>query len=291
MTDRAPASSWLHYQTAETSVMLSPAVTHRSEPHWSRHAVSALTRPELGLLPNGVRYVLALDDSLRLECVAADSSRPAPGQHDARTPAGDLLAAYETERQVWLEATQADGTAQALAHGVEADDLDSEADEAEPASSEHWAALREVAESMTTDALLAESFRTDPSAPWGLFMFADEEFVTVEVDRDHAFLRFDRALTLPLTDPQQALPLIEWLLRINTMSVIGPRASLQIEADTELPLISLVLPRQSLDAPTIRDAITELDARARSIEAQWLRLASPVTEPSSIAVSNTWLRG
>jgi len=40
------------------------------------------------------------------------------------------------------------------------------------------------------------------------------------------------------------------------MTVIGQRVSLQIEADTELPLISLVLPRQSLRAATIRDAIT-----------------------------------
>ncbi|MBM3406416.1 MAG: hypothetical protein FJY25_03655 [Betaproteobacteria bacterium] len=87
-------------------------------------------------------------------------------------------------------------------------------------------------------------------------MFADEEFVTVEADRNDAFVRFDRALTLPLADPQQALTLIEWLLRINTMTVIGQRVSLQIEADTELPLISLVLPRQSLRAATIRDAIT-----------------------------------
>lgn len=74
MTDRDQASSWLHYQTADARVMLSPAVIHRSAPQWSRHAISALTRPELGLLPHGVRYVLALDDSLRLECAAADAS-------------------------------------------------------------------------------------------------------------------------------------------------------------------------------------------------------------------------
>ncbi|MFM7226041.1 MAG: hypothetical protein ACKO10_00630, partial [Betaproteobacteria bacterium] len=112
-------------------------------------------------------------------------------------------------------------TEQLLRHGGEASDI--EDDEVEPASPEHWEALREVTESLATDALLAESFRTDPSVPWGLFMFADEEFVTVEADRNDAFVRFDRALTLPLADPQQALTLIEWLLRINTMTVIGQR--------------------------------------------------------------------
>ena len=289
MTHLAPESSWLHYQTEQALVMLSPAVTHRGAPHWSRYAISALTRPELGLLPHGVRYVLALDDSVRLECLAPDAPRPAPGERDACTPGGDLIAVYELEHRVWLEATQAGGAAHARQLDLEAEDI--EADAAEPASPAHGAALREVADSIATDALLADSFRTDPSLPWGLFMFAGEEFITVEADRDEAFVRFDRALTLPLENPQQGLPLIEWLLRINTMSVIGSRASLQIEAETELPLISIVLPRQSLHAATIRAAITELDARARSIEAQWLRLVGSGTEPSYTAVPNTWLRG
>jgi len=139
MNQYALASSWLQYQTEQALVMVSPAITHRSAAHWPPHAISALTRPELGLLPQGVRYVLALDDSLRLECAATNPSRPAPGQPGAHIPADDLLAVYEAERRVWTDATQAEMTEQLLRHGGEASDI--EDDEEEPASPEHWEAL------------------------------------------------------------------------------------------------------------------------------------------------------
>lgn len=67
---QAGFDDWFQYRQDDQNVLVSPPITQRTTPEWTGRCMSALARPALGLLPSNARYVLARDESVRLELIA-----------------------------------------------------------------------------------------------------------------------------------------------------------------------------------------------------------------------------
>jgi hypothetical protein len=66
---QAGFDDWFQYRQDDQNVLVSPPITQRTTPEWTGRCMSALGRPALGLLPSNARYVLARDESVRLELI------------------------------------------------------------------------------------------------------------------------------------------------------------------------------------------------------------------------------
>lgn len=275
------STSWFHYFCESKLVLLSPALAHSNSSDWVVISASALARPALGLLPSNVRYILAKDESLRLELVMnafgdnAAKDAPTPvSPPESLCPTANELAILDSEREA-LAGQSLSG--EALADWI------SECEEASAATESIAERQRDAIDSIVritqANPLLAGSFVADSFAHWGIFYLEDDEIITVEASAEGSLLRFDRTLDLALqADAQTPTKLLEWLLRINTASVIGPRCSIELEMDTGLALLGLNLEPGALDATLLQDTLSELDARARSIEACWIGMQAPLAE-------------
>ena len=286
-------TAWFHYFSQDQLVLVSPALANLDAPDRDVYSASALARPALGLLPPHVRYILAKDESLRLEFVMnahsdnAEKHAPVPVlPPESLCPTANELAILDSEREV-LAGQSLSG--EALADWI------SECEETSAATASVAERQRDAIDSIVriTEAnpLLAGSFVADSLAPWGVFHLEDDEIITVEASAEGSLLRFDRTLDLALpADAQTPAKLLEWLLRINTARVIGPRCSIEMEIDTGLALLGLNLVPEALDATLLQDALSELDARARSIEACWISMQAPLVEDRETTPAFDWIK-
>ncbi len=286
-------TAWFHYFSEDQLVLVSPALANLDAPDRDVYSASALARPALGLLPPHVRYILAKDESLRLEFVMnahsdnAEKHAPVPVlPPESLCPTANELAILDSEREA-LAGQSLSG--EALADWI------SECEETSAATASVAERQRDAIDSIVriTEAnpLLAGSFVADSLAPWGVFHLEDDEIITVEASAEGSLLRFDRTLDLTLpADAQTPAKLLEWLLRINTASVIGPRCSIEMEIDTGLALLGLNLVPEALDATLLQDALSELDARARSIEACWISMQAPLVEDRETTPAFDWIK-
>jgi hypothetical protein len=264
-------TAWFHYFSEDQLVLVSPALANLDAQDRDVYSASALVRPALGLLPPHVRYILARDGTLRLEFVDED--------------AAGARKVFEAEQEDWKS--------QRLS-GEDLDDLLREMDEdSGPIAFElesEWDAIAAVSSIVAVTPKLPGSFVADSLAPWGVFCLEDEEIITAEALAGGSLLRFDRSLYLPTSEDDMPLQLVEWLLRINTASVIGPRCTIQLETDTGLPLLGLSLMPGSIDGPMLLSALSELHTRACGIEQQWLLMAGQVGDVSELKPNADWLR-
>ena len=63
-----------------------------------------------------------------------------------------------------------------------------------------------------------------------------------------------------------------------------------MEIDTGLALLGLNLVPEALDATLLQDALSELDARARSIEACWISMQAPLVEDRETTPAFDWIK-
>ena len=276
---QADFDNWLQYRHEDQDVLLSPPVTHRQMPDWAHYCASGLARPALGLLPHRARYILARDDSIRLEFTGTLAAAA------NRKPAFDL---FEAERQAWEEAPL---TAEYMSELSQTFDEDQSP---VPHSLDRRRSLLESFErALTAAPSLAQAFTVDLLAPWGLFRLADDEIITVEPDSDKGLIWLDRILSMTIDSPSIFVNSIEWLLRINSVSVIGSRCAIQFEPGSDLALISCCLMQEDVTATAIQSVLDELDARGRNIEATWQALHSAQAPKHQDIAPPTpaWLRG
>ena len=241
--------------------------------------MSALARPALGLLPSNARYVLARDESVRLELIA--------GSVDASTlqQAREL---FDAEKPAWEgESLDVEQTS-ALIQQLDEDQLSNA-----QSIIQRKSALESFSRSLAPDTELARAFTVDEIAPWGLFRLADDEIITVEANPDQGVVWLDRVLDVPAENAVTFAATIEWLLRINSVSVIGPRCAIQFEPENNIALLGACLAIDGLLPSVIRETLNELDGTGRRIEAQW-RAIDPVQvseHPGAAAPASGWLRG
>jgi hypothetical protein len=278
MTQQA-SGDWFQYQHEGIQVLVSPPVSHRHTTDWTDCCASGLVRPALGLLPNRARYVLARDDSIRLEL---------PGGSAAATDLELGHALFNAERQAWEGEKLSAAHAAELAHQTDVELLSNA-----QAMSQRLAAIESFRQALATHRDLAQAFIVDPAAPWGLFRLSNDEIVTVEVDPDGSLVWLDRVLGVPTDSPKSFVATIEWLLRINSISVIGPRCEIQFEHDGNVAMISCALKINEVTVTAVRQALEELEVKGCSIEETWenISLAQASTTPQVAALTPSWLRG
>ena len=99
-------TAWFHYFSEDQLVLVSPALANLDAPDRDVYSASALARPALGLLPPHVRYILAKDESLRLEFVMnahsdnAEKHAPVPVlPPESLCPTANELAILDSERE------------------------------------------------------------------------------------------------------------------------------------------------------------------------------------------------
>jgi hypothetical protein len=270
---------WFQYHHEGMQVLVSPPVAHRHSPDWTECCAGGLVRSALGLLPHQARYVLSRDNSVRIEL--AGSSVAASDLERAH-------ALFNAERQAWegkkLSAEQATDRIQQLDIALLSN---------AQAMDRRRAAIESFRQALANHRDLAQAFIADTAAPWGLFRLANEEIITVEADPDSGIVRLDRVLGVPTDSPENFVASIEWLLRINSISVIGPRCEIQLEHDDNLALLSYALKINEVSVTAVQQALDELEAKGRSIEDTWehITLAQASNTPQTAAPAPSWLRG
>ena len=273
------SGDWFQYQHDGGQVLVSPPVTHRHASQWAEDCGNALGRPALGLLPFRARYVLARDDSVRLELAVDSSSANDLEQAHAR---------FNAEWQAWNGETSSAAEAADRLQQMDIELLSNA-----QAMDQRRAAIESFREALATDRELAQAFIVDTIAPWGLFRLANDEIITVEADPEAGIIRLDRVLGVPTDSPENFVASIEWLLKINSISVIGTRCEIQLEHDSGVAMLSCALKISEVSVTAVQQALGELEAKGCSIEETWanISLAQALNTPQTEAPAPSWLRG